>query len=62
MARAAPTIHGTDRRRQRQPHLIFALADDLGHANVGWNTNGTILTPQLDELRKWSEAVEAEEA
>ena len=34
------------------PHLIFTLADDLGNANVGWNTGGKVLTPHLDALRK----------
>ena len=36
---------------QTKPHLIFALADDLGHSNVGWTTNGSVLTPHLDSLR-----------
>ena len=35
-----------------RPHIVFALADDLGHANVGWNSGGKVLTPHLDQLRK----------
>ena len=41
-----------------RPHLIFALADDLGHSNVGWNTDGEVLTPHLDALRADGVALE----
>ena len=34
----------------RPPHLIYVLADDLGHSNVGWN-NPDVSTPHLDSLR-----------
>ena len=34
----------------QKPHIIYVLADDLGHANVGWN-NKDVMTPHLDSLR-----------
>jgi arylsulfatase I/J len=40
-----------------QPHLIFALGDDVGWSNVGWN-NPQVLTPHMDSLRAGGLALE----
>eukprot|EP00051_Salpingoeca_urceolata_P011865 m.147479 g.147479 ORF g.147479 m.147479 type:complete len:91 (+) comp17287_c0_seq3:92-364(+) len=47
----------TSRRIQERPHLIYVLADDLGHANVGWN-NPAVMTPHLNDLRDSGVALE----
>jgi arylsulfatase A-like enzyme len=32
-----------------QPNIVLIVADDQGHANIGYN-NKTVLTPRIDEL------------
>jgi hypothetical protein len=34
------------------PHIVFFLADDLGHYNMGWRGNTEARTPALDALVK----------
>ncbi|MEM6691248.1 MAG: sulfatase-like hydrolase/transferase [Planctomycetota bacterium] len=36
------------------PNVIFILADDLGHGDVGFNGSKEVLTPNLDELASQS--------
>jgi hypothetical protein len=50
-AYAATTTTPASDKQQRQPHILFALVDDLGHFNVQL-TNPKIKTPCLTELRK----------
>ena len=33
-----------------RPHIIFHLADDLGHYNLGWRGNKEARTPHIDSL------------
>ena len=40
-----------------KPHIVFFMADDLGHANVGWHRQQDaggippeVQTPNMDEL------------
>ena len=33
-----------------QPHIIFFLADDFGHYNMGWRGNKEARTPNMDRL------------
>ena len=41
----------TDGQIDNPPNILFILADDLGHANVGYhNKNGEVNTPNIDYL------------
>lgn len=37
-------------KAQKQPNIIFIMADDLGWGDVGFNGNKIIKTPHLDQL------------
>lgn len=38
----------------RRPNIIFAMCDDLGWGDPGYNGNPTLITPNLDEMAKSS--------
>ena len=48
----------TVRAAERQPNIIFILADDLGGGDVGWR-GGEIKTPHLDRLALTGVALDA---
>ena len=35
-----------------RPHIILFVVDDQGHANVGYNNDGNVLTPHIDSAVK----------
>ncbi|NME72448.1 arylsulfatase [Flammeovirga aprica] len=37
-------------QKQKKPNILFILLDDLGYADVGFNGQTKILTPNLDQL------------
>ncbi|HEY1122721.1 MAG TPA: arylsulfatase [Haloferula sp.] len=45
----AVTVHAADDSSPSKPNVIYLLADDLGHEDVGWR-NPAIKTPNLDKL------------
>ena len=36
--------------RDKQPHIVLVLADDLGHSDVTFNNKAVLTTPFLDSL------------
>ena len=42
----------TDKSEREQPNIIFILADDLGWADVGYNSGGQFQTPNIDRMQK----------
>ncbi len=45
-----PAVSATATKHQ-PPHIIFALADDVGYGDVGWMADD-VLSPNLDALAK----------
>lgn len=36
----------------KRPHIVFILADDLGHADVGYRGVSKLKTPNIDNLAR----------
>ncbi|RUS76955.1 hypothetical protein EGW08_015275 [Elysia chlorotica] len=45
----ATTLASVEEKPQRQPHIVFVLADDYGHSDIGYR-GSWIRTPVLDRL------------
>ena len=45
-----PTLKGQSEGRDRQPNIIFIMADDLGWGDLGSYGQKRIRTPHLDRM------------
>ena len=43
-------VKGNADYTNKQPNIIYILADDLGNADVGFTKAGAVKTPHLDKL------------
>ena len=43
-------VYGAKNNANKQPNIIFILADDLGNADVGFTDSGHVKTPSLDRM------------
>jgi arylsulfatase A-like enzyme len=49
---APGTIHAQDRQSRRKPNILLILADDLGWGDVGYQSQGRFVTPNIDRLAR----------